>query len=43
MFVQTDNDTFFCCAYIPPENTTQSILSKIDYFRDLEKAILKSQ
>ena len=37
-FFQTDNDIFFCGAYIPPKNTTKNILAKL-----IISVILKKQ
>ena len=31
-FFQTDNDIFFCGAYIPPKNTIKNTSAKTDFF-----------
>ena len=38
---QFENDIFLCGAYIPPNNTTPTITAKTDYFRKLNKMLIK--
>ena len=38
-FFKIPNDLFICAAYIPPQNTSKTILVKTDYFDDLLSTI----
>ena len=38
---QLENDIFLCGTYIPPNNTTPTIIKKMDYFEKLNEMLIK--
>ena len=39
--IQFENDIFLCGAYIPPNNTTPTITTKMDYFQKLNEMLIR--